>query len=159
MHICTRNEPNINECIKHSIEVLRPFLVRGIPEIDIPSIDPIDIGDLLVAEHTRSNGIQITAKDIKSYGASSFVIKNLQWVFLREKIYFYLLIDSLWPWNKIQFYRVVEYGGRYDVEVFFPKMEVEGTYDVSGQVILLPIKGNGKFVGNFSKFWFFSFII
>lgn len=28
---------------------------------------------------------------------------------------------------------------------------MEGTYDVSGNILLLPIKGTGPFVGNFSK--------
>lgn len=49
-------------------------------------------------------------------------------------------------------FRVVEYGGQYNIEIFFPQMHVEGTYDVSGQVLLLPIQGSGKFVGNFSKY-------
>lgn len=78
LHICTKNDPNLPDCIKKSIENLRPYLVRGIPELEIPSIDPIDIGDLLVAENTRQNGIQITAKDIKSYGSSAFRIRNIE---------------------------------------------------------------------------------
>lgn len=49
------------------------------------------------------------------------------------------------------FIRVVEYGKQYNVEVFFPKMEVDGIYDVSGQILLLPIKGHGPFHGTFSK--------
>lgn len=48
-------------------------------------------------------------------------------------------------------FRVTEYGKQYNVEVFFPKMDVEGTYDVSGQVLLLPIKGSGPFTGTFCK--------
>lgn len=48
-------------------------------------------------------------------------------------------------------YRVVEYGKTYNVEVFFPRLQVEGTYDVNGQILLLPIKGQGPFTGNFSK--------
>lgn len=81
LHICRKSDPKLNDCIKTSIDILRPFLVKGIPELDIPSIDPIDIGDLLVSENTRSNsnGIQITAKDIKSYGSSEFIIKSLEY--------------------------------------------------------------------------------
>lgn len=30
-------------------------------------------------------------------------------------------------------------------------MHTEGTYDVSGQVLLLPIRGTGRFLGNFSE--------
>lgn len=45
----------------------------------------------------------------------------------------------------------MEYGKHYTVEVFFPKMEVDGIYDVSGQILLLPIRGHGPFHGTFSK--------
>ena len=78
LHICHKNDPKLIDCMKKSVEVIRPFLVRGIDELDIPSIDPIDIGDLLVSESTQGNGIQITAKDIKAFGASGFKIKNLE---------------------------------------------------------------------------------
>lgn len=47
--------------------------------------------------------------------------------------------------------RVIEYGDTYTFEVFFPHMHTEGTYDVSGQVLLLPIRGTGRFLGNFSE--------
>lgn len=64
--------------MKKSIDTIRPFLVSGIPELDIPSIEPMRIGDLLVSENTRGNGLRITAKDIDSYGSSNFIIKNLE---------------------------------------------------------------------------------
>jgi len=123
LHICRKSDPNLIGCMRKSIETIRPYLIRGIPELDIPSIDPIDIGDLLVSEKTQSNGVQITAKNIKSYGSSKYVLRNLD---------------------------VVDYGNLYTFEVYFPYMYVEGTYDVNGQVLLLPIRGSGKFAGNFT---------
>lgn len=123
LHICRKSDPDLVGCMKTSIETIRPFLVSGIPELDIPTIEPMRIGDLLVSENTQGNGLRITAKDIDSYGSSNFVIKSLE---------------------------VVEYGKQYAVEVFFPRLRVEGTYDIGGQLLLLPIRGNGKFVGNFS---------
>ncbi|XP_031635981.1 protein takeout-like [Contarinia nasturtii] len=123
LHICHESDPNINGCIASSIESLRPSLVNGIPSLDIPSIEPMDVGNLLVAESTRSNGLHISAKNIRAFGASNFKIRGLE---------------------------VKEYGKTYNVEVFFPKLEVDGTYDVSGQILLLPIRGSGPFVGNFT---------
>lgn len=89
LHICRKSDPNLPECMKKSIETIRPFLVSGIPELDIPSIDPIEIGDLLVSENTRSNGIRITAKDIMAYGTSNFIIKNLEYVYYMDHIYWF----------------------------------------------------------------------
>lgn len=79
LHICHKSDPDLNGCMITSIEKLRPSLVNGIPELDIPSIEPMDIGNLLVSESTRSNGgLQITANNIRAYGSSSFQIKNMQ---------------------------------------------------------------------------------
>lgn len=79
LHICHKTDPDLNGCIVTSIEKLRPALVNGMPELDIPSIEPMDIGDLLVSENTRSNGgLQISASSIRANGASSFKIKKME---------------------------------------------------------------------------------
>lgn len=64
--------------MKESIETLRPYLARGIPELDIPAIEPINLGDLIVAESVPGQGISITAKDIKAYGPGNFRLKKLK---------------------------------------------------------------------------------
>lgn len=56
------------------------FAISGIPEYDIPALEPIDIGDLIVAESIPGQGLSITARDIKAYGASNFKLKKLKWV-------------------------------------------------------------------------------
>lgn len=66
--------------MKESIETLRPYLARGIPELDIPAIEPINLGDLIVAESVPGQGISITAKDIKAYGPSNYRLKKLKWI-------------------------------------------------------------------------------
>lgn len=78
LHICYRSDPNLIDCMTESIEALRPSLVTGIAELDIPSIDPMDIGNLLVSESTQSNGLRISAKNIRAFGASTFKIKKLE---------------------------------------------------------------------------------
>lgn len=78
LHICRKSDPNLIGCMETSIETLRPFLIKGIADLDIPSIDPIDIGNLLVSESTRSNGLHITAKNIRAFGSSLFKLKNLE---------------------------------------------------------------------------------
>lgn len=124
LKICHRSDPKLVDCMIDSIQSLRPSLITGIPDLGIPSIDPMDVGNLLVSESTQSNGLRISAKNIRAFGASTFKIKKLE---------------------------VIEYGSTYNVEVFFPKLEVEGTYDVNGQILLLPIKGTGPFKGNFTE--------
>ncbi|XP_053672331.1 uncharacterized protein LOC128722676 [Anopheles nili] len=124
LHVCHREDPKLTECMKESIETLRPYLARGIPELDIPSIDPIHLGDLIVAESVPGQGVSISAKDIKAYGPSNFKLKKLN---------------------------VVEYGKIYSFELELPHLYVEGRYVVDGRILLLPVKGSGKFTGNFTQ--------
>lgn len=61
-----------------SIEILRPYLKQGIPELDIAPIEPFELGNLIVAEKTPSQGLSITAKDIRAWGASNFILKKIK---------------------------------------------------------------------------------
>lgn len=57
-------------------------MVKGIPEYNIPTLEPLDIGDLLVAENpVNDNGLSITAKDIVAYGAANFDVFNMAYVY------------------------------------------------------------------------------
>lgn len=38
-----------------------------------------------------------------------------------------------------------------EIDLNLPLFRIESRYEVNGQILVLPIKGNGKFVGNFSK--------
>lgn len=40
---------------------------------------------------------------------------------------------------------------RFDFELNLPRLQGEGQYDINGQILTLPLKGNGPFTGNFSK--------
>nr|XP_014289110.2 protein takeout-like [Halyomorpha halys] len=60
IQICKRNDPNIDQCIMNSIIALRPKLTEGIPELKVPSLDP-----LLFDEFVISNGGNLKAIDIQ----------------------------------------------------------------------------------------------
>ncbi|KAG4080308.1 hypothetical protein HA402_010800 [Bradysia odoriphaga] len=122
IHVCPKNEEAV-QCIIDNVERIRPYAVNGIPELDIPGVDPLYLGDLLVSEKANNNGITITAKNLKAYGPSAFKVKKLN---------------------------IVRWGEEYHFDIFIPDVYVEGTYSVDGQVLLLPIKGSGKFTGNFT---------
>lgn len=60
------------------MERVRPYASNGIPELDVPGIEPLFLGDLLVSEKTNNNGLTITAKNLKAYGPSAFKVKRLE---------------------------------------------------------------------------------
>lgn len=46
--MCKRDQDTVNECVRDSIEKLRPKLVEGIPELNVPSLDPFYIHEVCI---------------------------------------------------------------------------------------------------------------
>jgi hypothetical protein len=76
--VCHKSDPDINNCTYNSVQTLKPYLISGIPQYGIPSLEPIDLGDLIVAGSKTGQGLFITARDIKAYGASNWILKNFK---------------------------------------------------------------------------------
>ncbi|XP_055903734.1 protein takeout [Eupeodes corollae] len=124
IHICHRNDPKINECIRNTVHEMRPYLGDGIKELNVPPLEPLYIGDLNILDGGR-NGFTVKTKNLNIYGAANFEIKKLN---------------------------ALDQGRHIDFEMVLPRLHGEGTYDVSGQLLALPLKGNGRFSGNFTNF-------
>lgn len=121
IQVCNQADPQLNECMKRSVESLRPYLAQGIPELDVPPIEPLNIGNLNVADQ---GGLKITANNVQAYGPSNFILKKM---------------------------KVVQYGTAYQFQLEFPVLRVEGVYDIDGRIVLVPVKGNGPFRGEFNR--------
>jgi Haemolymph juvenile hormone binding protein (JHBP) len=50
----------------------------------------------------------------------------------------------------MHFCSVIEYASKYTFQIELPHLYVVGRYVVDGRILFLPIKGNGKFSGNFT---------
>lgn len=123
--ICSRNDPDLSECVKNSVHNLRPYLRDGIKELNVPAMDPLYIGDLNILEG-GSTGINVRARKLNVFGAANFEIKKIR-----------LSIPNR----------------RFDFELNLPRLQGEGFYDINGNILALPIKGSGPFVGNFTNFY------
>lgn len=124
IHVCHRNDPKINECIRNTVHDLRPYLGDGIKELNVPPLEPLYIGDLNILDGGR-NGFNVKTKNLNIFGAANFEIKKL------------IAKDE---------------GRQIEFDMVLPRLHGEGTYDVSGQLLALPLKGNGRFSGNFTNF-------
>lgn len=76
LHVCHRTDPNLNQCVANSINFLKPYLKSGIPEYDIISLEPLELGDLLVSGSKTGQGLAISAKDILVYGSGNWNLSN-----------------------------------------------------------------------------------
>ncbi|BES97642.1 JHBP [Nesidiocoris tenuis] len=113
LHVCHRSDPQLSVCITRSVESLRDRLIAGLPELGVPSIEPLVMEEPI---STQGAGLVVTTKDLVAYGGGNFSIKNL-------------LVDM----NNLKF----------KFQLGFPHLAIEGKYSVDGKIIMIPIKGDG----------------
>ncbi|XP_032681491.1 protein takeout-like [Odontomachus brunneus] len=117
---CKRNDPDANKCITNSIEQLRDKLRTGIPELDVPSIEPLLLKNLRLTRGPNSASLDLNLTDIEVYGPSTFKIDDLN-------------VDT----NKLLFTYTVK----------FDKLEFRGKYSINAKILLLQLNGVGNVTG------------
>ncbi|XP_060517816.1 putative beta-carotene-binding protein [Cylas formicarius] len=119
--VCSKNDPHIDVCIKESISYLRPQLASGIPELDVPSLEPLVIDHFQVNSGRDQARINLGVNDVKIWGASKFDITEVK-------------VDEA----QLSFF----------VKVLIPHLYFEATYDLDMQMLVLSYKGKGPMSGN-----------
>jgi len=120
IHVCKRNDPNLQSCVRTSIEELMPYLRTGIPELNVPSLEPLFIKELVAAE---GSGLKIVTENLKVFGCSNFTIQQL---------------DINLKGNHHQYF----------FNIKLPHLVLDGRYIVDGRILLIPIRGKGKLTGD-----------
>lgn len=122
IRICNSTDPKLGSCIRKSIINLRPHLVRGIPELDVPSLDPLYVPEIKISQ---TGGIQVAAvfRNITIDGPCKFRLRSV---------------------------RADTKTDKFRMKVWFPDLVLKATYDIRGQLLMMPINGRGSCFGNFS---------
>ncbi|XP_060843533.1 protein takeout-like [Rhopalosiphum padi] len=122
---CKRDDPNINECLMKLMENIRPYISKGIPEMHILPLDPMMIPSVTLNQNSAGS-VNFVAlfTDLKGYGGKNFQIHKIKASIKNQSL---------------------------EIDLNLPLFRIESRYEVNGQILVLPIKGNGKFVGNFTN--------
>ncbi|CAH0722887.1 unnamed protein product, partial [Brenthis ino] len=122
---CKRSDPELDKCVVKAVDVVKPRLLNGIPEVNVPALDPFLVPTLKLDRTANNLRLKATIKNMKAYGASSFKIEKIK-----------LNVNN-------------KYTG--EVKLTIPRLLVTADYDVRGSKILtLDISGKGKFSSNFT---------
>lgn len=121
----TDNLPEYNKCILKQLQALTPLLVKGVPSLKLPALDPLFLPSLTVDRNLDSLKIKANMSQIHVYGGTNYVVRDLK-----------ANPNDL----------------TVSIKVLMPHIHVNGEYDVQGRLLLLPLSGLGNFKGNFSKF-------
>ncbi|KAG5888306.1 hypothetical protein JTB14_022194 [Gonioctena quinquepunctata] len=121
--ICHQSDPNLEACLKKSVDELRPLLTKGIPELSIPSCEPLRIPEVVIDQGTGPVALRSVYTDIKVYGPSKFVIKQIKVDLKKDKL-------------RLKFW--------------LPQLEVICNYTLDGKILMMPIAGTGLSKANYS---------
>nr|CAD7446979.1 unnamed protein product [Timema bartmani] len=122
LKICSRSDPKLNQCIMESVEILRPYLVTGIPELDIPSCEPLCVPQIVINQGKGAVSVESTYNNIKLYGPTNFALKYVK-----------LDLDN----------------DRVRIKLSLPFLHMTADYSLDGRILMLPITGSGKSHANY----------
>ncbi|XP_072935643.1 circadian clock-controlled protein daywake-like [Epargyreus clarus] len=123
--VCQRNDPNVDKCIMNSVEELRPKIIKGIPELDVPGIEPLSLGQIALARGPQGAKLTAVVNDVKVRGPSNFIIEELK-----------SDLDN----------------NRFDMKLLLPRLDFNGKYKMDIQVLLLRLQGRGNITGHFKDY-------
>ncbi|GAB6023682.1 hypothetical protein CHUAL_008444 [Chamberlinius hualienensis] len=116
-----KDKTRFNDCLINFWQEIKPILKNGIPELNIPKLDPMSISNIEFSE----GGSVVQGKAIFS---------NVMVVGIGDYVPKFVTVDTK--------SRVVK------VALRVPVMYITGNYSIDGVVFLLPVKGNGAFSMN-----------
>lgn len=122
--VCKRNNPDLDKCIVDVLNGFSSSVKKGFPDLKIPSLDPLFVSEIKVLQGNGPVSIDSTFTNQKFHGISNYKIE-------RAKINLST--------------------GRMEFDVSLPWLYVDGDYNIKGQVLILPIRGNGDSWSNYTS--------
>lgn len=79
MPICRKSDTDYTGCVKKALETATPYLIKGIPELNLPPMDPFEL-PLMTVDRNIGELVSIKAvmKDIKVTGMGNVIIESLK---------------------------------------------------------------------------------
>ncbi|KAK6633519.1 hypothetical protein RUM43_001099 [Polyplax serrata] len=125
IQVCRSTDPQLEKCINSSIEAIRSKLVTGIPELDVPPLEPLALNEVSLIRGPDGAKIEASVKNIKVFGPSNFIIKSL---------------------------RANVKNSQFDFRVLLPKLSFKGDYSMNMRILLLKLQGQGVITGNLTNY-------
>ncbi|XP_071555960.1 protein takeout [Temnothorax nylanderi] len=115
---CSRKDPKIESCFLNTLTHIQPYLVKGIPELDVPPIEPLVIPELKMENGQGPVRVRAIFTNITAIGPGNYSVSKVR-----------VNISSY----------------RFDLHLSLPKIDIHGSYDINGNVLLFPIQSHGDF--------------
>ncbi|XP_020288987.1 uncharacterized protein LOC109857251 isoform X2 [Pseudomyrmex gracilis] len=125
--VCSRKDPDINNCIVNSVDQLRKKLATGLKELNVPAIEPLYLPHVYL---TRGSGSRSNKFDVNITDLQVFHIPEFQVIWFKadpEKL-------------------------KFEFQLLFPKLDFQGKYKINASFLLLKLIGEGNLNGTFNDY-------
>ncbi|KAF5285654.1 hypothetical protein FQR65_LT13084 [Abscondita terminalis] len=102
---------------------MKPMLVKGIPDLDVPSLEPLHISEIVLDHGSGGVALKSMYTDIQVYGPSQFQLKSVKVDMKKDRV---------------------------RIKLFLPHLHVISQYSMEGRILMMPISGKGESSGNYS---------
>ncbi|KAJ3618238.1 hypothetical protein MTP99_006259 [Tenebrio molitor] len=114
---CNRNQPDLKECVLKAAQHAVNQLGKPYRSLNVPSLDPLTISEISIGAGQGKVSLEQNFKDCSLYGFNNMEVEQFEF----------------------------DLEGRVlQVKGTFPKIIIKCQYQASGQILILPIKGQGK---------------
>lgn len=75
---CYRNDPKLNECLLKATETVKPFLIKGVPELNVPTIEPLIIPSIELEQGSQALNFKASLMNVTVHGLSSYHLDKFE---------------------------------------------------------------------------------
>lgn len=75
---CSRDDPNLNQCLVKAANEARPFLVKGIPELRIAPLTPYRMPDITLEQGSGNFYFKATLYNTDVSGLERYEVEQLE---------------------------------------------------------------------------------
>ncbi|XP_047040380.1 protein takeout-like [Helicoverpa zea] len=122
--VCPREEKALGKCLRDALNAYIPQLATGVPEYGVPPCEPMVVPALSIQQSTGPISVKSSYSDVTVRGPSSMRVKDVD-------------VDS-------HQHRVV-------ARLYIPELRMKGHYRLEGNLLMLPIDGEGQFSAKYGE--------
>ncbi|XP_071440005.1 protein takeout [Hetaerina americana] len=118
---CKRDDPKLDDCLRDAFQFMFPNLARGIPEIGVKRFEPLFIPEVRISQGRSGDAFQLQGsfRNILAHGPSNSTTRFMRIAFGEKN-------------------HTMTFG------VDIPRIRIEAEYQLDGNIILLPLVGDGR---------------
>lgn len=75
---CSRENPELNECLRNSANRLAKYLRQGVPELEMDDVEPVLIDEIGIALGSGPDGYRAMFRNIEAFGVSNLTVTNVR---------------------------------------------------------------------------------